>query len=284
MDRVFLTFKEAQVLLQALKSRETEVEISLDLNKSLTKVNPKDFKDLKLKKVKPESIYLVEGTDLKRVLFFDDGESFKLIPTDGAPTLTINGFRMHVLKKFKPASSHPKAEPKVLPFKFVEGRVKFMRVPRGSVVLDTCMGLGYTALNSARRAGKVVTVERSPVVVELCKLSPWSKSLFDNKKIEVREGSVFDEIEEMSTGSFDLIIHDPPTISQAGDLYSLEFYKELLRVGRWGCRLFHYVGSPGMSKGVDLQRGVMERLRTAGWSDVSRCKEISGVIAKKKPL
>ncbi|MCS7129091.1 MAG: hypothetical protein NZ919_00405, partial [Candidatus Caldarchaeum sp.] len=64
---------------------------------------------------------------------------------------------------------------------------------------------------------------------------------------------------------FDVAVHDPPTFKMAGELYSLEFYRLLAGVLRKGGELVHYVGQPGVRRGLRLHVGVMERLRKAGF-------------------
>ena len=76
-------------------------------------------------------------------------------------------------------------------------------------------------------------------------------------------------------GEFDAIVHDPPRFSLAGELYSLKFYRRLNKALRLGGRLVHYVGQPGVVKGRAIWRGVMRRLREAGfdvrYDSRSRC-------------
>ncbi len=73
----------------------------------------------------------------------------------------------------------------------------------------------------------------------------------------------------------------PPRFALAGELYSLTFYRELFRVLRRGGVLFHYVGAPGSKyRGKDLQKGVMERLKEAGFEEM-RVNEALGVRAWK---
>lgn len=52
-------------------------------------------------------------------------------------------------------------------------------------VLDTCTGLGYTAIAAARYKGVsgVVTVELDEVSLRMCARNPWSREMFENDKI-----------------------------------------------------------------------------------------------------
>ncbi|HRW51172.1 MAG TPA: spermine synthase, partial [Caldilinea sp.] len=81
--------------------------------------------------------------------------------------------------------------------------------------------------------------------------------------------------------SFDAIIHDPPMFSLAGELYSLAFYRELLRVLRRGGRLFHYIGNPESKSGATVTRGVVRRLTEAGFRRVQERAQAFGVVAVK---
>ena len=46
-------------------------------------------------------------------------------------------------------------------------------------MLDTCTGLGYTALAAAAHADHVTTVELDPAVHAIIQQNPWSCALFD---------------------------------------------------------------------------------------------------------
>src|SRR3989338_3059560 len=75
-------------------------------------------------------------------------------------------------------------------------------------VLDTCCGLGYTAIFAAQRAEYVITVEKDPSVVQLCKYNPFSEELFINKKIKIVQADIIKKIKTFSDCSFDRVIHD----------------------------------------------------------------------------
>ena len=83
---------------------------------------------------------------------------YSLFPTDSAPTLMISGIPMHRIKDTNPwLDSQPKVE--------ALGRIS-------GQVLDTCTGLGYTAVLAATRPASVTTVELDPVALELARLDP----------------------------------------------------------------------------------------------------------------
>ena len=181
------------------------------------------------------------------------------------PTLEIDGVHMHRIAE-------------VDPWKDALTKVRAAKVKKNDLVLDTCMGLGYTAIASIKRGAKVITVEKDANVIELAQWNPWSWEL---EKATVFNDDVFKLIKEFEDESFDKVIHDPPVMSMAGELYSQEFYEELHRILKPGGVLFHYTGNPKRRSGVDLARGVMERLRRAGFDYVKRVPQALGVVARK---
>jgi predicted methyltransferase len=148
-------------------------------------------------------------------------------------------------------------------------------------VLDTSTGLGYTATQASRGAARVLTIEVDPAVHELARLNPWSRELFDSPKIELLLGDSLDIVPAIAAETFDCIIHDPPTFSMAGELYSAGFYAALRRVLRPGGTLFHYVGDPGSKMSGSTTRGVVKRLGAAGFSRVTPVPQAFGVTAVK---
>jgi predicted methyltransferase len=212
-------------------------------------------------------IYAKKGTDTFRLALF--AESFyKLRLFNGVPILEIDGVRMHLVRDFKTPLDYSKAV------------VRRLRLKAGDRVLDTCMGLGYTAIEASRHAGRVVTCEISPAVFTLAQWNPWSAELFESKKIETIQGDIAEKIRELPASSFDVIIHDPPRFSKAGQLYSLAFYLEMRRVLKDGGSLFHYVGSVGKGKGRDIGGEVSQRLAQAGFSKITYDRLAQGIFAR----
>jgi predicted methyltransferase len=64
-------------------------------------------------------------------------------------------------------------------------------------VLDTATGLGYTAIEAAKTAAHVTTIELDPTALEVARCNPWSQALFDNPKIMQRIGDSFDVAETL---------------------------------------------------------------------------------------
>ena len=94
-------------------------------------------------------------------------------------------------------------------------------------------------------------------------------------------GDCFDVIRGFDTGAFQRILHDPPVLALAGQLYSLRFYEELARVLSIRGRLFHYIGNPGSRSGHQTTEGVIRRLRQAGFARIRRAPRAFGVVASK---
>ena len=127
----------------------------------------------------------------------------------------------------------------------------------------------------------MTTIELDPTVLELCRLNPWSQKLFDSSRIEQRIGDAWDVIETLEEESYSRILHDPPTFSLAGHLFSGDFYRELYRVLRRNGRLFHYIGDPNSKSGRNTTRGVIKRLKEAGFKQVIPKSRAFGVAAYK---
>jgi predicted methyltransferase len=144
------------------------------------------------------------------------------------------------------------------------------------------MGLGYTALEAARRGATVITVEVSPEVLMLAEHNPFSRNLRDT--VTILHGDVSLYVRLFKDNTFDKIVHDPPRYTMAGELYSLEFYRELYRILRPGGVLLHYTGEPLKGRGRGhgpIVRGILERLSRAGFIVKGFRENILSVIAVK---
>lgn len=216
--------------------------------------------------------FLVRAGELRKVQAFSDltGRAYSLYPTKSAPTLLVSGIPMHRIKETDPRTD-------------TLAKIRAVGPVRGRV-LDTATGLGYTAIEAAKTAAEVVTVELDPAVLEIARLNPWSQGLFGNPKIHQILGDAFDVAQVFPDASFDIVIHDPPYLALAGELYSLEFYRQLQRVLKPGGRLFHYVGDPASKTGSSATRGVLRRLAEASFEGAVRRPEAFGVVAYKGRL
>ena len=134
---------------------------------------------------------------------------------------------------------------------------------------------------AAERADRVTTIELDPAAQSVARRNPWSCGLFDNPKISQIVGDSNDEIDKFPRESFHGIIHDPPMFSLAGELYSLAFYEQAYRVLKSNGRMFHYIGNPESKSGARVTRGVVQRLKEAGFSQVIPKPKAFGVTAYK---
>jgi predicted methyltransferase len=213
--------------------------------------------------------FAIEDNNATRIQVFSESMQrlHTLMPTSGAPTMLIAGLPMHRIKDIDPHAD-------------TLLKLRALSPIRGTV-LDTATGLGYTAIEAAKTAERVITVEIDPASIAIARLNPWSQALFDHPKIQPIIGDVFDEVAAFEEGAFSCIIHDPPTLSLAGDLYSEEFYRELYRVLKRRGRLFHYIGDLDSAAGRRVSKGVARRLQTAGFQRVRRRPEAFGLLAHK---
>jgi hypothetical protein len=147
--------------------------------------------------------------------------------------------------------------------------------------LDTATGLGYTAIEAAKTAEQVITIELDAGAQEIARQNPWSRDLFSNAKIQQVMGDAYEIVPSFDEESFSRIIHDPPVFSLAGELYSGVFYQELYRVLKHGGQLFHYIGDLSSKSSGTVTRGALKRLQEAGFKRVIRKADAFGVVAYK---
>ncbi len=278
---VVLSHIQTQPLLQARQTSQRRVEVSPDLGLTTVEVviesegvrfpngDSLPWDAIEGISASENNCFVIANGEPHKIQVFSEFTNllYSLMPTRTAPTMLVSGIPMHRIKGTDP---HHDTLEKIKTVKPVIGRV-----------LDTATGLGYTAIEAAKTADHVVTIELDPAALEIARLNPWSRTLFDNPKITQRIGDSYDVIEEFGDQTFARIIHDPPTFSLAGHLYSGEFYAELHRVLRRGGRLFHYVGNPESKSGSNITRGVIRRLQEAGFSRAARRPRAFGVVAFK---
>jgi predicted methyltransferase len=211
--------------------------------------------------------FVVEDDEIHEIRVFSETTNWvrSLMPTQGAPTMLVSGIPMHRISGIDPYHDTLR---KMAAIKPVQG-----------IVLDTATGLGYTAIEAARTAERVVTVELDPAGLEIARQNPWSRGLFDNPRIEQIVGDTFEEVSQIADDTFSRIIHDPPALALAGELYSGAFYRELHRILKRNGRLFHYIGDPESASGRNTTRGVIRRLQESGFTRIVRRPEAFGVVA-----
>jgi predicted methyltransferase len=281
MNGIILSHYQAESLLEAKRAGDTQVQVSLDLGLTTSSVildqkgvQLPDGGQLGWDQIETiandrSTCYAIQGGETQQVQFYSNATDrlYSLYPTTGAPTMLISGIPMHRIKDTDP---YRDTSEKIRTLKPVVGQV-----------LDTATGLGYTAIQAAKTAEQVTTIELDPAVLEVCRRNPWSQGLLNNPKITQVIGDSFDVVAEMDPNRFTRVIHDPPVFSLAGDLYSADFYCELYRVMRNRARLFHYVGDPDSKSGRNVTSGVMRRLEQAGFHQVHRVPRAFGVTAEK---
>jgi uncharacterized protein len=280
-DPYVLSYVHTAPLLLARQAGETTARTSLDLGLTTDQVLLQadrvvlpDGQWLPWEVVEgiaeDESVcYAVQDGAAEKIQRFSEVRNmiYVLLPTRRAPTVLISGIQMHRVRGIDPWQDTLE---KVRTLSPIQGRV-----------LDTCTGLGYTAIAAAKTAQEVITVELDPNMLHIARLNPWSRPLFVHPRIQQIEGDSYEEVERFGAQSFARIIHDPPMLTRAGELYSGEFYRRLYRVLKDRGRLYHYVGDPESRSGRNTIRGVIRRLREAGFSRVDTRPRAFGVVAYK---
>ncbi|HIE36639.1 TPA: SAM-dependent methyltransferase [Candidatus Geothermarchaeota archaeon] len=248
-------------LIDELRYRDGYVRVSFDLGNTFTTINVSGgvididgfsyYLDFLAEVLRSERVYILRNGKYGDVAFFRDGTYYKLYPIAmyGAPTIEISGIKMHRIVGTTPWEDASK-------------KIHGLGVEKGSKVLDICTGLGYTAIHSLYRGGKVVTIEKDRNVLDIAKYNPWSQKLGD---IPILLGDAYVLLDDLPRGFFDIVVHDPPRMARAGELYSLDFYKKIYKVLNNRGRLYHYVGNPGYKGGKDIIKGVARRLKSAGF-------------------
>lgn len=278
---VVLSHFQAQDLLDAHDQGIEQLFISLDLGLSEAEVQLTEeevvfhseihlyWDQIHAIHADENSCFLVRTDDFEKIISFSEtvNRVYSLMPTRSAPTLLVSGIPMHRIKDTDPMQD-------------TLSKIKAVKPLNGNV-LDTATGLGYTAIEAARTARKVITIELDPEVLEIARLNPWSRQLFENPRIEQKIGDSYEMVMPFDERSFDIVLHDPPTIALDGDLYGEQFYRQLFRLLKDKGRLFHYIGNPDSPSGRSTTPGVIKRLSEVGFSDVHRAPEAFGVVATK---
>lgn len=278
---VILSYIQTRPLLEAHKRSQAVIETSPDLGISTTSVTlgsegvsfatGERLDWASIEKISQDTVrcYAISAQGMQPVQTFSQATNrlCSLMPTQGAPSMLIAGFVMHRIKEIDP-------------WQHAQRMIAAIAPVSGSV-LDIGTGLGYTAILATRTAEGVTTIELDPGVQAIAQLNPWSRELFANPKITQVMGDAYEVVPAFAGESFDRVMHDPPTLKLAGELYSGAFYRELYRILKRGGRLFHYVGDPDSKASGGVTRGVVRRLQEAGFSRVVRRAEAYGVVAYK---
>ncbi len=269
-----LSAKWAKRLLEGRAQERTEIRSSLDLGRTqeaipLTAEGAAGLTWAQIEEAAQSGhkVFLIEGGEMRVAQVFSEKTGWMrvLAATKTAPTALVSGFPMHRIKDTDPVAD-------------TREKMKALGPVRGAV-LDTATGLGYTAIEAARKSKRVVTIELDPAGVELMRMNPWSRAVFESDRIEQLMGDSFKVVPQLPSAEFSGVIHDPPTMSLAGELYSLAFYAELRRVMKRDGILFHYIGDPTSGLGKRIYPGVMGRLQEAGFKSVKRAPAAYGVTA-----
>ena len=278
---IILSYIQIEPILAARQKGQQNAEVSPDLGLSTVTVtitpqgaifpNGEQLTWQNIEKIKKSQVncFVVEQGTIKAIQVFSEQTNrvCSLLPTKGTPSMLIAGFTMHRIVDIDPLQDTLKKVATISP---IVGRV-----------LDTATGLGYTAIEAAKTAEQVVTIELDPGAQQIARLNPWSQALFDHPKIQQIMGDAFEVVSTFEDESFSRILHDPPVFSLAGELYSGVFYQQLFRVLKRGGRMFHYIGDLNSKSSGTISRGVLRRLQEAGFLRVVRRREAFGVVAYK---
>ncbi len=281
-DLPVLDATAARTLLAERDTSKGLAEISLDLGLSTSAVTiqPAALMLPSGSTVSWSSIEEIAGAGERCYAVLENGEIWPVgiyseetgwyrsfIRTGRTPTTLVAGFTMHRIKGSDPMDDTLE-------------KIKAIRPVTGQV-LDTATGLGYTAIEAARTADYVLSIELDPAAIEIARYNPWSRDLLVRDNICVVIDDVNQLIGKLDDEHFDRIIHDPPTMSLAGELYSEAFYRELYRILDRRGKLFHYIGDPGSKSGGRTTDGVIRRLRAAGFERIRRAPAAFGVVAQR---
>ncbi len=277
---VWLSHTQAKALLRGRQQGRSQVRLSPDLGRTQVAValTPQaarfpggvtlPWAEARRIAEHPNAVFMGTDDGWQPVRAFSEltQRVVALYPTAHAPSVLISGIPMHRVQGSEP-------------WQDTRAKVQALR-PRGRV-LDTCFGLGYSALQAAATAQWVLSVELDPAVLAVARRNPWSQPVFEHPRVRVVQADVARLVAGLPADFFSAVLHDPPQFALAGELYGAAFYAQLWRVLKPGGRLFHYVGSQETKMGRNVTRGVMERLRAVGFARVKPVPRAFGVLAVK---
>src|SRR5437763_13606610 len=219
-NSIVLSHIQVEPILAARQKGEQTIEVSPDLGLStvIATLTPQgvifpsgeQLSWQNIEKIKKSQVncFLLEDGSIQAIQVFSEETNrvCSLLPTRGTPSMLIAGFTMHRIVNIDPMKDTLKKIATISP---IAGRV-----------LDTATGLGYTAIEAARTADQVVTIELDAGAQQIARLNPWSRGLFDNPRIQQVMGDAFEVAATFEDESFSRIINDPPVFSLAGERYS----------------------------------------------------------------
>lgn len=257
--------KELIKIEDAIKKGKSKVVVALNLGLNIKEISTKGI--LVPKKIKDNVCYLF-NTKIRPIIFYSSKTKkvYKLVPTKDWPTITISSTQMHRTKNTSPK---------------LDSLSKIKAVKPKGIILDTCTGLGYTAILCSKYADLVYTFEKDINVLRIAKLNPYSAALFQKKNIKLINKDISKEIKKFKDRFFNRIIHDPPTFKYAPELYTESFYKELVRVLKYRGILYHYCPRPHVTKERrPFYSKIKEKLKKLGL-EVRFVSHSQGLICKK---
>ncbi len=278
--RVWLSSNCAKALLEL--SEGESVETSLDLQRSRCTVRRLQDRLISgavelplagLERVikKDQRVFQLVGATYEPLEIFSKRYATLRPSQAGPPALELDGIQMHLRHSADPW----------------ESTLAMARAvkPAGQQALDTCGGLGYVATHMCQLGARsVLSVEVCPEVLVLRRRNPWSEGL-SHPAIETRIGDIRKVIRDLLDNMFGAIVHDPPRMGRrTGDLYGRPFYQELYRVMAPGGLLLHYLGRPGMQKGVAGTSRVPKRLQQVGFGELKHRRNIFCCLVRKPQL
>ncbi len=272
-DKIYLDSSVAETILSAIQQGLPEIEVSLDLGRTTSLVDLTSNWDTDaLAKIASQdnSVFFREGEEYYQAAVSEEHYYRLFLSESGkAPALLIDGVLMHRVKDMDPMQ---------------DARMKAALCAKKDFnMLEICTGLGYSTIACLEKgAATITTIEKDPNVIKVAQVNPWSDHLFSDERISLVIGDAVERIRELENNSFDGVLHDPPRFTMGTELYTTDFYKQLHRVLKSRGILYHYVGSPGRRfKKRDIQKGVISRLRDAGFRDVQRDESSLGIVARK---
>ncbi|MCK4810187.1 MAG: spermine synthase [Candidatus Omnitrophica bacterium] len=274
MDFVIITKKEFDWILHNRDKKELSIKVDFGLKEVKVRIEAdKAVLDNRFilsfdQRIKSKFCYMLEKTKFSPMAFFseDTKKFYKLIPTSDWPSLAIGSVPMHKICLGSP-------------YQDTLQKIELIK-PRGKV-LDTCTGLGYTAILASETSDKVMTFEKDENVLFLAKLNPFSKKLFEKGNIELKQADISEYISRFGDNYFHAVIHDPPTFKLSPPLYHLDFYKELFRVLKNKGRLYHYVPLYKVKTGFNFPLRVKNRLKQAGFKILKFMPQKNAILCAK---